>query len=61
MTPKELKLALMDPCKRWKVCKDVRYEAHDYIEALESIIRSHADPTGDQEIVQNLIMGCHNE
>lgn len=61
MIRNELLAALLVPCRRWKRCKDVRYAALDYIEALEGIIRTHADPTGDDQQTHDLIMGCHDE
>ena len=43
----DLLVRLCEPCRRWKRCKDTRYEAIDEIEALRTVvaqaIKDHRD------------------
>lgn len=39
---------LYEPCKRWKRCKDTRYEAADEIERLRDALRRIAVESSDE-------------
>lgn len=46
----ELKDKLVEPCRRWKRCKDTRYEALDRIEELEEELLKQAQWAESEDV-----------